>query len=366
MKPPVWIAAIALLSAVAAASGPSSAPPFAFLEPSVRVTQDDRATLDSGDVIARVLPADDGHIAFFAASRLKARPEALLEWTRAIDELKRGPMVLAVGRFSDPAADDDLDALTLEPGEVDALKRCRASSCDFKLAAGEIIGLQDAIRGAGSAWRDAVQRELRRLLVARVRLHQQNGLLALPPYADHGGRMSVGEAFSAMTARSPWLTRAFPDVVTSLLAPRRMPPAGDAFYYWSRDRYGSGKTVVTVTYVQLLESDRTPQAMTVSTQLYASHYIDGALGVTAVSCDDAAATNPADDLRQGYGGQEAGLHRCYLAYLNRTRVDLLGGLFGPLKRAVIEDRVESDGPALMRAVTRRLESRRPRAEGGDS
>lgn len=353
MKPLVWMASVGMFSAVAAAPGPGIAPPFTFLEPTVRVSQADRTRLDTGDVIARVLPADDGHVAFFAAARLKARPEALIEWTRAIDELKRGSMALAVGRFSDPIADSDLDALTLEPGEIDALKRCRAGGCDFKLAAAEIHGLQEAGRRAGNAWRDAVQREFRRILIERVRLHRQSGLLALPPYADHGGRMSVGEAFSAMTARSPWLTRGFPDLVNSLLAPpRTLPPASDAFYYWSRDRYGSGKTVVTVTYVQLLQSDRIPQAMTVSTQLYASHYIDGALGATAVVCDEAAES-------------------CYLTYLNRTRVDLLGGLFGMFKRAVIEDRVESEGPALMRDVTRRLESRRPgagppRSEGGDS
>ena len=347
MKRLVWIASVALFSAVATAAGSGITSPFAFLEPTVRVSQADRAQLDTGGVIARVLPADDGHIAFFGAARLKARPEALIEWTRAIDELKRGSMVLAVGRFSDRIADNDLDALILEPGEIDALKRCRPSGCDFKLAAAEIHRLQDAVRGAGSEWRDEVQREFRRILIARVRLHRQNGLLALPPYADHGGRMSVGEAFSAMTARSPWLTRAFPDVVNSLLAPRPVAPAGDAFYYWSRDRYGSGKTVVTVTYVQLSHSDRAPQSMTVSTQLYASHYIDGALGVTAVVCDEA--------------GQS-----CYLAYLNRTRVDLLGGLFGVFKRAVIEDRVESEGPALMRDVARRLESRRRAPEGGES
>jgi hypothetical protein len=341
MKLLVWIAAVALLWRVAAAAGPGIAPPFAYLEPTVRVSQDDRARLDTGDVIARVLPADDGHIAFFAAARLKARPEALIEWTRTIDQLKRGSMVLAVRRFSEPIADDDLEALALEPGEIDALKRCRVDSCDFKLAAAEIHRLQDALRSAGNEWRDAAQREFRRILIERVRLHRQSGLLALPPYADHGGRMSVGEAFSAMTARSPWLTRGFPDVVNSLLAPRRAPPpARDAFYYWSRDRYGSGKTVITVTYVQLLQSDRTPQAMSVSTQLYASHYIDGALGMTAVACDEATGS-------------------CYLAYLNRTRVDLLGGLFGVFKRAVIEDRVESEGPALMREVTRRLESGRP-------
>src|SRR5688572_31626449 len=79
MELPVWIAALGLLPVVAVASGAGIAPPFAFLEPTVRVSQADRARLDTGGVIARVLPADDGHIAFFAAARLKARPEALIE-----------------------------------------------------------------------------------------------------------------------------------------------------------------------------------------------------------------------------------------------------------------------------------------------
>jgi hypothetical protein len=347
MKRLVRLVFIGTLSIAAAASGPEAAALFAFFDPTVRVSPGDRARLDNGEVVARVLPADDGHVAFFAAARLDAPADALLEWTRAIEALKRGPMVLAVGRLSNDIADTDLDALMLEKGEIDALKRCRVGHCDIKLAAAEIVGLQAAIRHAGADWRAAAVREFRRILLGRVRLHRERGLLALPPYADRGRGMSVGEAFSAMTARSPYLTRAFPDLVNSLLAPRREPvPAADAFYYWSRERYGAGKTVVTITYVRLLQSDRSgADALAVSAQLYASHYIDGALGVTAVICERAEA--------------------CYLTYLNRTRVDLLGGLFGPLKRAVIEDRIRSDGPELMRGITRRLESRVP-AEGGES
>ena len=347
MKPLVGLMAAGILSAAGIAAEPGVAHPFAFFEPTVRVSAVERSALDAGEVVARVLPSDDGQIAFFAAARLTAGPGALIEWTRAIDKLKSGPMVLAVGRFSDTIADDDLDALSLEKGEIDALQRWRGTSCDFKLAASEIAQMQEALRLAGANWREAAEREFRRILIARVRLHRDRGLLALPRYADHGGRMSVGEAFSAMTARSPFLTQAIPDVINALVTPPRLPvPARDAFYYWSRERFGKGKTVVTITYVRLLRSEKVPQAITVSTQLYASHYIDGALSVTAVACEPRAS--------------------CYLAYVNRTRVDLLGGLFGGLRRALIEGRIESDGPALLREVRRRLESGRPNAEGGES
>jgi hypothetical protein len=351
MKPPLVSAVLATLAAAATigAAGSEPADPFGFFAPTVRLSAADKTRLANGDVIARVLPADDGHVAFFAAAQLDAQPDSLLVWTRAIEALKQGPLVLDVGRFPEPVGDDALDALTLEEDEIDALTRCRPNGCDFKLAAAEILELQDAIRRAGTGWRDAAQRQFRRALIARVRLHRDRGLLALPPYADHGGRMSVGEAFSAMTSRSPYLTRTVPEVVNALLTPRRAPVQDEeSFYYWSRERYGAGKTVVTITYVQLVGAEMAgPRALTVSTSLYASHYIDGALGVTAVVCDETS-------------------RPCYLAYLNRTRVDLLGGLFGGFKRAVLEDRIRSDGPALMRRVIRRLESGRPGTEGGES
>ena len=358
MKRLVWLVAAVTFAAAVVNATSDSDNPFRFFSPTVRVSPADRARLDRGAVIARVLPADDGQTAFFAAARLKASPERLLEWTRAIEQFKRGPMVLAVRRMSNPVADDDLDALVLDRDEVDDLKRCRVGKCALKLSAGEIDAVQQAIAAAGTGWREAVQREFRRILIARVRLHDRSGLLALPPYADSGGRVSVGEAFSGFTARSPYLTRALPDVINALLAPRHAPLArGETFYYWSRERLGSGKVVVTVTYVQLLQTvGPSLEVLSASVQLYASHYLEGALAVTAVLCDERVA--PQESL--------AGTRACYLAYLNRARVDLLGGLFGGLRRSIIEDRIEAEGPRLMREVTGRLESGEPDDGGRES
>ena len=339
-----WVIVVAaFVGGLVIASGQTAEDAFRFLAPSVHVSTGDRKRLDAGEVIVRALPAADGHLAVFAAVRLDAPPSALITWTRAIEELKQGPNVLAIGRFSDPVADTDLDALTLEETELDSLKGCRVGSCDLKLAAAEIIDLQDALRAAGKGWREAAQRAFRRILINRVRTHRDRGLLALPPYADRERRMSVGEAFTAIVARSPYLTRAFPAAVNALLAPAHSPLAGESFYYWSRDRYGAGRPVVNLTYVRLLEPDDEagPRALTISTQLFASHYSVGALGLTAVMCDGPGA--------------------CYLAYLNRTQVDFLGGLFGGIKRALVEDRIESETPSLLQGVRRRLESGHPHA-----
>jgi len=297
--------AVIALWAVVLTAG-QAADPFAFLEPSVKISASERARLDQDDVIVRMLPADDGHVAVFAATRLNAPPESLLQWTRAIESFRQGLQVVAVGRFSEPVADSDLDRLVLDEDELNALRKCKAGKCDLKLAAIEIAEVQHAVRAAGKSWREAAQRAFRRALIARVRLYQERGLLALPPYADRGRRVSVGEAFSAIVARSPYLTSRLPNVVNSMLAPPRTLGDGESFYYWSHDRYGAGRPVINVTYVRLLQrtDPGMPQTLTLSTQLFANHYTEGAVGLTAVTCE---ATG-----------------MCYLVYLNRTQVDFLG------------------------------------------
>ena len=339
-------AAIALAAVAPAAE--QAVDPFAFFEPSVKLAAADRVRLDRDEVIVRTLPADDGHVAVFAAIRLNAPPESLLQWTRAIEAFRQGHRVVGVGRFSEPPADSDLDGLSLDEDELNDLRKCRVGNCDLKLAAAEIAEIQNALRSAGKDWRRAAQRAFRRALIARVRLHQERGLLALPPYADRARRASVGEAFSAIVARSPYLTRELPNVVNSMLAPARTPAAEESVYYWSHDRYGAGRPVVNVTYVRLLHGTdpAVPQALTISTQLFANHYMEGAVGLTAVTCEPA--------------------RTCYLVYLNRTQVDFLGGLFGAFRRSVIEGRIESETPSLLREVRQRLEGGGPGSEGEDS
>jgi hypothetical protein len=75
-------------------------------------------------------------------------------------------------------------------------------------------------------------------------------------------------------------------------------------------------------------------------QLFATRYVNGALSLTAIL-------------------QDAGNGTRYLAYLNRSHIDLLKGLFGPFMRAVIERRVTRDAPEVVGVLRSRLESGSP-------
>jgi hypothetical protein len=82
------------------------------------------------------------------------------------------------------------------------------------------------------------------------------------------------------------------------------------------------------------------EVLMTGTQIFATHYLDACLGVTALVRDRRTSRN-------------------YFVYLNRSDVDLLGGLWGRLARRIIAGRVEDDGPAILREVAKRLASGDP-------
>jgi len=56
----------------------------------------------------------------------------------------------------------------------------------------------------------------------------------------------------------------------------------------------------------------------------------------------------------------------YLAYVNRSQVDMLRGFFGGFVRGVLEDRVERQALLIVRGLRARLESGNPPDAGSDS
>src|SRR5512132_1987996 len=116
------------LPAALAATAPD---PFGWLQPAVTIDGAARSRLDRGEVIVRVLPASDGEIGIFAAARLDADAERLAGWVNAIARLKKSPYVLMARRFSDPPGLDDLNGLTLDEGDLAAIRECRPGNCEL-------------------------------------------------------------------------------------------------------------------------------------------------------------------------------------------------------------------------------------------
>jgi hypothetical protein len=329
---------LALLVVVQTAAGPGS-DPFEFFRPEVQVSAGEVRRLDEGTPIARVLPGTGREVAVLAAVPVAIDADRLIAWTQCIEELKRGPYVSAIGRFSMPPRIEDLAGLSLDDDELSQIRRCRVKDCGLKLSDVEMSDLRKAGNEAGSEWKPAVQQAFRRVILKRVETYLGGGLDALRPYDDQNTAESPAHAFSTILEHSGFLARRLPEFADYL---RRFPQgsavAAGSFVYWSIERIAK-KPIVSVTHVSVARATGPgqPLVLVAGTQLLATHYMTGSLGLTV--------------LLPGRSGSHN-----YLAHLNRSELDVLKGPFSGLLRWFIQRRLKSEASAVLRALRDRLES----------
>ena len=315
----------AIASAAMLAARDPSMHPFAFLSPGLRVDRADVATIDQDDVFVRVLPGRGNDLAVAAAARTTATPDRLIAWMRRIESLQQRRYVPSLARFSTPPNPADVAGLVLDEKEFDDIRQCRPDDCGLKLNGAEIARLQAVAPGAG--WKRDVEAAFRLMVLERARDY----------VAD--GRSDV--TFAALAHHLGLRSPSLPGVADYLQEYPRLahPDVVDSFLYWTRETFGF-KPITSITHLTLIRSETAgmPRALAISKQVYANHYKDGALAVTAIV---------------GTGS------RTYLVYAHRSNVDVLDGLFGGLVRHVVERRVRDEAPAVLSALRTRLESGDP-------
>jgi hypothetical protein len=340
----MWPEALTVAAATAAlvAAPATSVDPFAFFRPSIAVSADDHRELERGEAIARVLGGTERQIGVFAAVQVNVDGDRLVAWTRDIVKLKKSPYVIAFGRFSDPPRMQDLDGLILDDEDLSAIRRCRRGDCGVKLAGEEIDRLRLTLAEAGDNWKPAVQDAFRQIVLQRVDRYLSNGLGAMPGIEDRDGTLSLDARFSSLLNRSLFLTASAPWFAEYLGRYPRTPIAGvESFIYWSKERLG-GKAIISATHVSILRSsDRgLPDALVAGKGIFATHYVNASLGLTAIMRGRPGSPN-------------------YLAYVNRSEVDVTGGVFGGLVRAIMERRLRKEASTVLLGLRQRLESGEP-------
>jgi len=108
---------------------------------------------------------------------------------------------------------------------------------------------------------------------------------------------------------------------------------------WSKIKFGL-KPVIAINQITIYQRDHKsgPQILIASKQIYASHYFDSSLALTALLSIPGASTG-------------------YLFYENRSRADGLGGAFSGLKRGIVENRALDSVKTILRQSQASLEAR---------
>jgi hypothetical protein len=315
-----------------------------FFEPTVVLSRADRDRLTRGNPLVRFLPASGHEIVAFTAIAVSPAVTAdrAAAWMRRAEELRDNRYIIVSQRLSPPPRLSDFDRLVLDDDDLEDIRRCVPGRCGVKLAAADIATLARAAVDAGSGWKPVVQQAFREMLLRRVLSFTAGGFPALDDIVDKRRPSTPADAIGALVEHTAFLRARVPEVEAQLLrCPDVSDANGESFIYWSKERLG-GRPVITITQVTLIaRPDHTPPSLLlVGTQVYASHYLDASLTVTAF-VEDASAS------------------RGYLVYLHRASVDLLGGLWGGIARSLIESTVRKDAPAILRSVGGRLANADP-------
>lgn len=331
-------ASVIALDGQAPISGPDD--PWTLFQPQVTLSPVERARLEHGETLVKAVSPVAGQVAIFSAARTTVSGDRLIRWVHRVDAMKRGKYATSVVRFSDPPRLDDLASLTLEPDDLEAVRDCRPGSCDLKLSEAEMQLLVPLARSRRAGWQNDVQQAFRRVILTRAQEYLAGGFARTAPYRDRDRPVRLADEFQALMTHSAFLPQRLPGLGNFLTRYPTVPADGgiESFLYWSKEILGR-KPVVSITHVTIDRPVDGPDAVVASRQVYATHYMSGSLAVTAII------------------GRE-GRPR-YLAYLNRSRVDVLDGMFGGLVRRIVERRLRDEAGLIVEGLRTRLEGGEP-------
>jgi hypothetical protein len=312
-----------------------------------RFSDSELAEVAAGKVAAKLLPTtDQRELAVIGIIRVDVVLSRFTQALRDIEGFKRSSEVLQIGKLSNPPNPRDLQRLTLEPSDVEALRGCRPGNCDVKLAASGIRRFGNEIDWASPDYSDRASDLFRSILLDYASQYLARGNSALIEYSDRSDVMRLEDEFKALLSQSTYLDDLAPEFGKYLAAfPSGRPRGAENFIYWSKESFGL-KPVTSLTHVIIyqLAGETGNVTLAASKQIYANHYFDASLGLTFF-------------FEHGSGSATPG---SYLVYLNRSRVDALRGGFSKLKRTIVASDLKGGLERNLRLAKRKLEANTPR------
>jgi hypothetical protein len=310
--------------------------PVPLLRNYIRASDAELRRLERGAVLTETLESPDGReVTTFGAIRVNCTADVFAARVRNIEQFKASEYVIQIGHFQAKPALEDVATLTLDPGDQEAMRACRAGSCPLRLPAAAIDRFRTTIPWGTPAEAEAAAAAMRQFLVDEVRTYLTSGSTALPDYADRAGTIPRATAFRFLLRPSKYHAEYQPDLFQWLdQFPAASVQGGDSFLYWSRERFGL-KPVISVSHSILQRRDGA--VVFGSKQVFASHYFESSLGMS---------------LYIAVPGTSHG----YVTYLNRSRVDTLRGLLAPIARIVAARRARSGLERMLIDVKRKLEA----------
>jgi hypothetical protein len=313
-----------------------------LLQKQLNVSEANLLSLERGEPLTKLLPTKvKKEVAAIGIVRVNAPSELFLNKFRNIAEFKKSAAVLQIGKFSNPPRLADLKELTLDACCLEAIKNCTIGNCDMKLSAEMMARFHQEFNPSVTAYQERANAVFRSMLFEYVKSYLQTGNAALIEYRDGKDAVRLADESLSLLQQLQFLADFAPDFYHYLKDfPNASSPDIEDFIYWSKEKFGL-KPVVSLTHVIIYKRTigNGTEVLIASKQIYANHYFEGSLGLTAFV----------------EGNQGSAASGSYLIYLNRSRADALQGWFLGVKRSIISSRVRDGLTRNLKLVKKRLE-----------
>ena len=292
----------------------------------------DFSALQLDQPVVRSIPTSDkAEIAVTGLVNIRAAADEFLRSYRDSMARKNNAAILEIGAFGREPSLADLETLTLEARDIEDLKECVVGECQIKLSAAMIERFRREINWDAADSPAKVTSLFKQMLSEYVKDYRSRGEAALIEYNDKRDQVSLATEQRALDTAPSYVnefingSRADLQLIEDTLV-------------WSKIKFGL-KPVIAVNHVLIYRrnSDVGPQVLIASKQIYANHYFNASLALTAfvrvLDAPDSA----------------------YLVYENRSRADGLEGPFGKLKRGVVEKKAVDGLRAILAGSKASLE-----------
>lgn len=292
-----------------------------FLQQTIGLTAAEVAAVDSGKAVGKALnPADHREMAVFGIVRIDV-PRAYYvsgaaNWRYSLRSSTRPRFAI----FSDPAVAADVATLSLSHDDIKDLAKCRTGSCKLKLSTQSLAQLPPGFDANAPGADSLLNAKVRQRVLEYVTTYRARGNAGLVVYVDREDAESAAVILDSMLSRSPYLYQYAPSLERYLKNYPQERPAGiREVLFWALDDLPKMKRTFTITHAVVYSPPELPgSTFIVAKQLYADHYLDGGLELTAV-------LDPVAGKADAPSGRPS---TCYVVVLNRLHFDNLpnGGI----------------------------------------
>jgi hypothetical protein len=337
----VYVSFLAGLSLAAEAQ--TSAELSDYFKNSIGLSEEQITDIRSGRAVAKVMKSrTPAEIFVFGAVYINATPERYVAFASDFDRLRKLPDFVAIGRFSDPLENTDLEGFRFDSEDIRDLKECKPSHCEVQMPAEAIEDLHKAINWAAPDLDRQVNQHLHQRVIEGLRTYQRDGNKALGVYRDKEHPTDVHKQFEYMLSYVQVLPKYLPDFHRYLLAyPGAKSASVTDTFYWSKVKFGLKPTLRVVHVVTMQGGQQKEPAYAIAEkQLYSSHYFETALDLTFCIRGD-------DPSQRGF----------YLIKTMGSEQAGLTGFKGSIVRKVAVDKTASSLEKSLAAIKKALEGK---------